>query len=357
MRQLPATFISPQLTPASPPGPTFIPELDDLILSARPHLGGSSLLRGDLVELIGPSGSGKTTVATFFLLTALLPSSLDLASANVPVGGRGMYAALLCPSSHAPPVPFLAATMRAHVERCFAAADISTLPDAQSPEVQAAIGRVVDTALSRLVVLRPRPRAPHWAMALRRILTPPATLRGQEGTQWAPALIVCDGFGDGFWPERWVEEEGGRRGGGGTGLRKPEDASMRDVWEALTALRSELGAVVVITLQGLRSIPNSPFFKPHLPPPYPSLYAPHTSPDSSAWPLNIQLTLLGPSRPLQLPAETTLAEALQGRTSKDVRVYNAIVRVPGGSGTVGSAGGGRFSFGVHEYGLVPFNAQ
>lgn len=43
---------------ASPPGPTFIPSLDDVLLEYRPHDGNSSLRRGDLIELVGPSGSG-----------------------------------------------------------------------------------------------------------------------------------------------------------------------------------------------------------------------------------------------------------------------------------------------------------
>lgn len=273
-----------------------------------------------------------------------------------------MYAALLCPPSQPPPVAFLASTMHAHVDRCYAAAVDSglNLPDPQLPSVQKAIGQLVESALERLTVLRPRPRSANWAIALRRILNPPDILRHNPATRGphpAPAMVVCDGLSDGFWPERWAEEDGGVRRGSGTGPRSAEEAGVHDVWDALTALRSELGAVVIVTIQGLRSIPNTPFFKSHLPAPYPSPFAPHGNgaENQSAWPVNVQLTLLGPSRALQLPAETTLTEALRGRTVKDVRVYNGIVRVPGGAGAVGGSGGGRFSFGVHQNGLVPFN--
>ncbi|BEJ01081.1 hypothetical protein CcaverHIS631_0509380 [Cutaneotrichosporon cavernicola] len=302
----------------APPGPTFLPELDALLLSARPHAGGSSLQRGDLVELIGPSGSGKSTLSTFLLMTALLPPVLP--QTTVPLGGRGMPASLLSPPS-SPPLR-LADSMRAHIERCCAAASHS--PTAQQVE------GAVNAALARLTVLRPRPRAAHWAIALHRLLA----LRGD-----APALIVVDGLGNGFWPERWADE-----------TKTTRDAGMRDVWDALTALRAQLGTVVVVTVQGLR--PAGGLFKPHLPAPYPAPFD-----GGGKWPLNVHITLLGPARSLQLPAESTLAEALRERRNQDVRTYRGVVRVPGGAGTVGTPTGAHFAFGIYEHGLVPFNAS
>jgi hypothetical protein len=41
-----------------PFGPTFLPQLDGCLASARPHAGESKLERGDLIEIAGPSGSG-----------------------------------------------------------------------------------------------------------------------------------------------------------------------------------------------------------------------------------------------------------------------------------------------------------
>ncbi|GMK55263.1 hypothetical protein CspeluHIS016_0203190 [Cutaneotrichosporon spelunceum] len=305
----------------APPGPTFLPELDALLLSARPHAGGSSLQRGDLVELTGASGSGKSTLLTFLLMTALLPPTLP--ETAVPLGGRGMRAALLSLPSHPP--SRIARSMRAHIARCCAAATHSATP----PEIDA----VVDAALARLTVLRLRPRATPWTLALRRLLA----------LEESPALIVADGLGDGYWPERWAEET---RSAG----RSVHDAGMRDIWDALTALRAQLGAVVIVTVQGLR--PAGDRFKSHLPAPYPG-----PSDAGRKWPLSIHITLLGPARPLQLPAESTLAEALRARHQADVRTYHAVVRVPGGAGMVGTPAGARFSFGISEHGLVPFNAS
>jgi hypothetical protein len=71
-----------------------------------------------------------------------------------------------------------------------------------------------------------------------------------------PDVVLCDGFADGFWPQRWAEEQAAPPAG--TQARRKEvrgagDAGMRDVWEAVTALRRERGAVVVLSVQGLRA--------------------------------------------------------------------------------------------------------
>ncbi|KLT45447.1 hypothetical protein CC85DRAFT_240733, partial [Cutaneotrichosporon oleaginosum] len=341
----------------TPPGPTFLPELDALLLSARPHVGGSSLQRGDLVELTGASGSGKTTLATFLLMTSLLPPSLDLPNARgtasptqtssyapvdddtsrdgaIPIGGRGSSAAFLAPPSH-PPLR-LADSLRAHIERCCVAAGITPA------SIRYLIDDAVQESLARLIVIRPRPRAASWAIALHRLLS----LKGD-----VPALVVVDGLGDGFWPERWAEETHKPSKPQPGATRTAEEACMRDVWDQLTALRSLLGAVVVVTVQGLRPAAHGGLFKPHLPAPYPS----PVHQEGKPWPLNVHITLLGPSRGLQLPAECTLAEALRERRRPDVRTYHALVRVPGGAGAVGTPSGARFAFGVNEHGLVPFN--
>jgi hypothetical protein len=42
----------------APPGPTFIPTLDDALKDARGNEQ-STLKRGDMIEIIGASGSGK----------------------------------------------------------------------------------------------------------------------------------------------------------------------------------------------------------------------------------------------------------------------------------------------------------
>jgi hypothetical protein len=64
-------------------------------------------------------------------------------------------------------------------------------------------------------------------------------------------ILVCDGFSDPFWPERWAfEEKGGRRiVPGKNGIKGGEDIGMKDVLDAIVGIRKEFGAVVVLTTQ------------------------------------------------------------------------------------------------------------
>lgn len=271
-------------------------------------------------------------------MTSLLPPTLDLPLAtplSVALGGRGVCAASISPRSHASLVPAIERAMRGHIASCIDVAlqaEGVPIEAIQSANVSQAVRGVMDTALARLSVLRPKARSLDWVQAFRRL--------GAEPTK--PEVVVCDGFSDGHWPERWAEES----------KRPPAgQASMKEVWEELCSLRADTGAIVVVTIQGIR--PNPPFYQAHLPPPY---HAPYDRPEaeSPAWPLNIQLTLTGPARALQFPAETTLVDALRSQTRSDVQVYNAIVRVPGGLGEVGSPAGARWSFGIGDDGVIPF---
>ena len=111
---------------------------------------------------------------------------------------------------------------------------------------------------------------------------------------------------------------------------------------------------------------STSFYTPHLPTPYPAPYAhprsinPNENPILSSngttpWPLNIQITLIGRVRPLQIPADTTLVDALRslevnGPVSEGHR-FEGIVRVPGGKGLAGTLGGVKVSWGIGRDGL------
>ena len=64
-------------------------------------------------------------------------------------------------------------------------------------------------------------------------------------------LVICDGFADGFWPERWAEEETSGRKKAAGGIKGAEDVGVREVMEMIGRLRKELGAAVVLSVQGL----------------------------------------------------------------------------------------------------------
>lgn len=189
-------------------------------MASRPHPGGSTLQRGDLVEVIGPSGSGKTTLCVFLLMTTLLPASMAVGDVEVAIDGRGKKAAILSPPSHASVKPALRRAMRRHVEDCLQ----------QVAHTAADVESVIEAALANLTVVKPQPRWTSWAVTLRKI----ACRKDLE-------MVVCDGFGDGYWVERWEHEE------------RRASNTMRDAWDALTYFRQTVGAVVIVAVQGLKA--------------------------------------------------------------------------------------------------------
>lgn len=205
---------------------------------------------------------------SFILATSLLPRVTDLplpppGQHRVPLelGGKAHHAVLLQPSTHRPLVPLIAATMRDHV-RSSALDSLKTHLRARviTPALALWIDGVVAESLGRLTVIRPRPRWRSWAMALHTVLRPPG-LRTDPG-RWAEkdvSLVVCDGLGDGFYPDKWAAEnrETKRRtssGGGAasTKVRQAEDVGLKDVMDLIWRIRQDLGAVVVLSVQGLR---------------------------------------------------------------------------------------------------------
>jgi hypothetical protein len=132
------------------------------------------------------------------------------------------------------------------------------------PELERQMDSLIKESLERLRVIRVRPRWKSWSLALKTLLGPPVRSdrrveRGNEGEgrEGGMDLIVCDGFGDGFWPERWHDEQ--KRGQGQAshhgkrmiGLRGGEDVGLHDLMEDVNRLRKELGSVVVLSIQGL----------------------------------------------------------------------------------------------------------
>jgi len=146
--------------------------------------------------------------------------------------------------------------MRAHVVSCVLDALRDNLrPRTFTPDISRAIDVQITTALRRLNVVKIKPRWKHWLLGLRTILSLPS-LQLDPGS-WTETsdhpvdLVVCDGFADGFWPERWAEEERGRRKKAAGGVRGADDVGIREVMEVIARLRKELGAVVVVSVQGL----------------------------------------------------------------------------------------------------------
>ena len=177
----------------------------------------------------------------FLLMTSILPSQYTFHYPNpihLDLGGRDQYASFLYPTTHPSPIPILRRRLYEYVERAI----ISQVGQiAMKPELVSQIDQLVNESLGRLRVMRVKPRYKTWSLALRSLLYQ------KEGGM---DLVVCDGFSDGFWPERWNDEKNKGKGKR-VGVRGSDDIGMQDVMEDIKRLRKDLGAVVVLSVQGL----------------------------------------------------------------------------------------------------------
>ncbi|KGB74395.2 hypothetical protein CNBG_0233 [Cryptococcus deuterogattii R265] len=339
----------------SPPGPTFIPSLDDVLLEYRPHDGNSSLRRGDLIELVGPSGSGKTTLLTFLLMTTILPDVLPPPLSTV-LGGKGGYAQVFQPDTHRSIILSLRRSISAHIRSLAPQAEENLIDD------------VVKESLSRLSVWRGRPRWKDLALGLKGIIVElsPYSIKAEQRSG-ALDLVVIDGFADGYYPQLWADEERGRKQyGDAANIAGPDAVGVRQVMEVIGQIRKDLGSVVVMSVQGLRTTRETqPFYLPHLPSPYPNPFSiaksgPISRSNPMYWPLNIQITLLGRARSLQLPGDTTLIDALRSKAHETKEngeeaqsdKYEGLVRLVNVDGEIlGKREGAKFHFHIGENGL------
>jgi hypothetical protein len=183
----------------------------------------------------------------FLLMTTLLPSTFTLKYPNpmpIELGGRTSHAALIYPSSHPNPLPILQSRIRDTVTSAVHAQLGSVY---STPELEGQIDVLVEECLGRLRVIRVKPRWKEWSLAMKSLLAG----RFEEGREGGMDLVVCDGFSDGFWAERWADESSKARGiKSRIGIRGG-DISIGDVMEDITRLRKDLGAVVILSVQGL----------------------------------------------------------------------------------------------------------
>lgn len=122
------------------------------------------------------------------------------------------------------------------------------------------VQKIVRQSLDRLEVVRLRPRWNSWALGLRRIVEVPPVCTDDNKPQTV-GLVVCDGFGDAYYPEKWAEEQYRfEKASGNTpavsaaalkGLRTMDDVGLPEVLAAVTAIRQHLGSVVILGVQGL----------------------------------------------------------------------------------------------------------
>ena len=187
-------------------------------------------------------------------MTTLLPTSVNVTlpppynlALELPFGGRHAHAALLHPTSHKSPLKALEKAMVAHMTAC--AKDVLSnylRPEIFPPIVNTLIQETVHQSMARLHVIPFRPSWRHLLLAIRRCTTKPDHANGNHGL----TLLVIDGMGDPFWPERWANEDK-------AGHLKPsvisngDNIGMKDVMAALQGIRRDMGTVVALSVQGL----------------------------------------------------------------------------------------------------------
>jgi len=191
----------------------------------------------------------------FLLMTTLLPSTFTLKYPNpVPIdlGGRNSNAALIYPTSHPNPLPIFQGRMRDTITSAVHA-ELGSINS--TPELEIQIDDLIKECLGRLRVIRVKPRWKEWSLAMKSLLNRNESRRMEAGKEKEEEggmdLVVCDGFSDGFWAERWAEESLKARGmKSRIGIRGGE-VIIGDVIDDITRLRRDLGAVVILSVQGL----------------------------------------------------------------------------------------------------------
>lgn len=196
----------------------------------------------------------------FLLFTRLLPPSLiiDLPAPNsqsveVPLGGRNDQATIIVPASHRSPVIKLEKHIREHITGHV----LDSLSANLRPrKITLALAETIDVAvkdtLSRLRVIRIRPRWKDLFLALSIVLHPPSlTIEPAKENTGRVDMLVVEGFADGFWPERWNTEDRLADKKSEGRIRGADDVGLKDVLRVLEGIRKELGVVVVLTLQAL----------------------------------------------------------------------------------------------------------
>ena len=160
--------------------------------------------------------------------------------------------------------------MQAHIQTCILDALSTNLRSRTiTSALRATMEHEVDEALERLMVVRFRPRWKYLYMSLLQILHPPCMKMDHQIEREKEALhrrsvdlLVIDGFGDPFWPERLTEEDKsttrgrygtgiGGAGAGAAGLSSGVGIGIKEIMGLIQRIRDDLGSVVFLSIQSL----------------------------------------------------------------------------------------------------------
>lgn len=170
------------------------------------------------------------------------PTTIDL-------GGKSQYAALIHPISHRSAIKKIEMGLRVYIRNAIQT-NMGDIPF--RPELLDQIDVIIKEALGRLRIIRIKARYKNWALALQSLNYPPSGAgTNMDGIKGGMDLVVCDGFGDGFYPDRHAHErlQGPKRKI--PGIRAAEDVGIGDVMNSIKTLREQMGSVIVLSIQGI----------------------------------------------------------------------------------------------------------
>ncbi|KAG8822491.1 hypothetical protein FRC19_005862 [Serendipita sp. 401] len=260
-----SSFVNAALKAKSPPGSTFVSKLDQAINVALPFTTSpeSSLNRNDVLLVDGPSGSGKTELLYYLAMTTILPFSVTFMGRNLPekivldLGSRGK-SVVVCDCDGCWSMSRLRHIMEALLEQRFQ--DSFPNVDLNDEAVAIQLQEVLDEAMDRLHLFRP---ISSGSLAATLHTLPQYHYKKMKDEEIC--MLMIDGMSSFYWQDRWkVESTGG-------GTWQNTSYAIAGVIRTLQSFRESHNPVTIITNWALSPLSSkSPFFKQHLPPPFPA---------------------------------------------------------------------------------------
>ena len=244
----------------------MLPALDKHISENRGAGTSSPLARGDVIEIQGPAASGKTQLLYHLAASCILPEEVLVTSAAVhaeravPIGGWCRSAVVFdCDGRWD--------TRRLHeilvtrLATSFSKTQFPPLPHGPNSN----ISLIAVESLSRLHVFRP---TSSFQLAATLINLP--KYHAEKMPDEEIRLLFVDSISTFYWADKWQAEHLGSQ-------KLHRSNSLGHVLRCLQAFRLSHGPVIVLTNWALNprsstipSAPPGPFFKQHLPGPFPA---------------------------------------------------------------------------------------
>ncbi|PVG00746.1 hypothetical protein CPB86DRAFT_700609, partial [Serendipita vermifera] len=228
----------------------------------------SSLNRGDLIEIQGPSGSGKTELLYFIAMTTIFPQEFNIPSISslvppqetksVRLGGRDS-SVVVCDCDGRWSMTRLYHIMETLLYQRFQ----ETYPelDPNTPRIAPELQGMILKCMGHLHLFQPT--------SITSLVATLLNLKKYHFTKMEDEqlcmLMIDGGLSSFYWQDRWVSESLS------VNSKELPPSTTAAFVKALQGIRESHNPVVLITNWAISSLPNTSFFRQHLPPPYPAV--------------------------------------------------------------------------------------